>query len=292
MRRFLLFLGACSLFGLAAVYALGSLLLKPDRATVGPPPDGVGGEAMRFASRSGADLAAWVVPGTCGCGAVVVLHGVKADRRSMVGRVRLFHEAGYAVIAADLQAHGESTGDAITFGHRERLDAVSAVAFARRQFPGQPVAVVGVSLGGAAATLAGPVLDADAVVLEAVYADIDSATRNRLRMRGGDLAAAFAPLLLTQLPLRIGVSTRDLRPADAVRGLRGPVLVVGGTEDKHTTPVDTERLFAAAPEPKALWWVEGAAHVDFLSAEPDGYRRHVLGFLEDHLADRPGAMPP
>jgi fermentation-respiration switch protein FrsA (DUF1100 family) len=222
---------------------------------------------------------------------VVVLHGVRSNRGDVSNRVELFHEAGYGVVAPDLQAHGESEGEHITFGHLERLDAEAAVAFARSHFPGQPVAVVGVSLGGAAATLAGGDLGADAVVLEAVYPDIESATRNRLRIRAGGLGARLAPVLLAQLPLRTGVRPADLRPVDAVGTLGAPVLVVAGTRDQHTTPADTERLYAAARAPKVIWWVEGAAHVDFLNYAPEQYRARVLGFLRERLA-RAQANPP
>ncbi len=273
------------LLGAVGYVAAGSYLVSPAPAVVGPPPDGVGGRSVRFASRSGAELAAWDVPGGCRCGVVVVLHGVRSNRGGVANRVRLFHEAGYAVVAVDQQAHGESGGDHVTFGHLERLDARSAVEYARRRYPGQSVAVVGTSLGGAAATLAGPDLGADAVVLEAVYADIESATRNRLRMRGGAVGASLAPVLLAQLPLRTGADVADLRPVDHVGSLGVPVLVVAGTEDEHTTPADTRRLYAAAAEPKGLWWVEGAAHVDFLTADPTGYRAHVLGFLRRYLGD-------
>jgi fermentation-respiration switch protein FrsA (DUF1100 family) len=57
-------------------------------------------------------------------------------------------------------------------------------------------------------------------------------------------------------------------------------LVFGGGADRHTTPEETRRLFAAAPEPKRLWIVPGAAHGDFQAASPAEYRRQVLDFLD------------
>ena len=39
----------------------------------------------------------------------------------------------------------------------------------------------------------------------------------------------------------------------------------------------------AASEPKELWLVPGAAHIDLLGYDPAGYRLHVLLFLEQHL---------
>jgi uncharacterized protein len=61
------------------------------------------------------------------------------------------------------------------------------------------------------------------------------------------------------------------------------VLVVAGSLDRHTTLEETRRLFAAAPAPKALWVVDGAAHEDLLAFDRAEYRRRVLGFLGARL---------
>lgn len=282
-RRLLTFSLLAGLAGAVALWAAGTVLIQPAPAAVGPLPEDLAGETIRFASASGSDLAAWSVPGSCACGSVVLLHGVRANRGALVGRARVLHDAGYSVLAVDLQAHGESGGEHITFGALERLDAIAAVAQARRRFPNQPVGVVGVSLGGAAAALAADRLGADAVVLEAVYTDIETATRNRLRMRLGRFGAALAPALTFQLPLRTGVEARSLRPVEAIAHLGAPVLVVAGERDAHTTPADSRALFDAAQAPKELWWVRGAAHVNVLDAAPAAYRERVLGFFRRYL---------
>ena len=280
--------GAAAALAVAAYLAVGTVLIGPAPADVGAPPADLDGTSITFASASGARLAAWSIPGSCSCGTVVLLHGVRANRSHLENRARLFHEGGYDALVVDLQAHGESEGAHITFGHLERLDAQAAVAVASQRLPGRPVAVVGVSLGGAAAALAGADLGADAVVLEAVYADIESATRNRLGRRLGGAGALFAPALLAQLPFRTGVRAQDLAPRQTVGALGAPVLIVAGTDDAHTTPADTRRLYEAAAPPKSLWWVQGAQHVDFLTYAPEAYRERVLGFLREVL---PRAIP-
>lgn len=267
--------------GTAAVWAVGSLLVAPAHRVLPPPQPGV--EVLAIPSASG-DLAAWVQPVDSARGVVVLMHGVRADRSSQIGRMRLFHEAGYVTVAFDFQAHGESPGEAITFGWREREDAIAAVHFARGRFPGLPVAVVGQSMGGAAAILAGPRLGADALVVEAVYGSVERATRNRLRMRLGPLGEHVAPLLVLQFRPRLGLSAAALRPVEAVAEVDTPILVLGGSEDRHTWPTETRALYAAAPEPKALWVIDGAAHQDFLAFAPEAYRKRVLAFLDRHLA--------
>ena len=275
---------ASLVLGSAVVWMAGSVLVAPVHRAVSTPPD-LAVELASIPSPSG-ELAAWVALADSARGVVVLMHGVRADRGSQADRVRLFGEAGYHAVAFDFQAHGESPGDAITFGWRERHDAVAAVAFARERFPGLPVAVVAQSMGGAAAILAGRQLDADALVVEAVYESVERATRNRLAMRLGRAGAIAAPLLTAQIRPRLGVSTDQLRPARAASEIDVPLLVLAGSDDEHAQPDEARAIYDAAPEPKALWIVEGAVHQDLYRYTPDAYRERVLAFIDRHLTRR------
>jgi alpha-beta hydrolase superfamily lysophospholipase len=200
----------------------------------------------------------------------------------MLERARVLHEHGYATILIDLQAHGESSGDAITAGHLEKHDVRAAVEFARREHPFERIGVIGVSLGGAAAVLASP-LDIDALVIESVYPNIADAILNRVAAKLGPFSSIPASLLLIQLKPRFGISPSELRPIDRMPLVGCPVCVASGTADRHTTVTETEQLFAAAPEPKELWLVDGAAHVDLFRIDPVHYGQKVIGFLDRHL---------
>src|SRR5262249_8621858 len=94
-----------------------------------------------------------------------------------------------------------------------------------------------------------------------------------------------APLLLLQLRPRLGVSAAELRPVDRIANFRQPVLIVAGDADRDTTPADTALLFGAANQPKALWMIPGAAHVDLLEFAGDTYRRKILEFLRNVLSN-------
>ena len=282
MMRWRLGLAAVGLAAaLGVVWTAGSALTAPAVRSVEAPAD-LHVESVWIRSPSGR-LAAWVVPADSARGVVVLMHGVRADRSSQTDRIRLFRDAGYHTVAFDFQAHGESPGDAITFGWRERADAVAAVAFARGRFPELPLAVVAQSMGGAAAILAGRQLGADALVVEAVYESVERATRNRLAMRLGRAGAIAAPLLTAQLQPRLGISADSLRPARAASQLGVPLFVLSGSEDRHARPDEARAIYDAAPEPKALWIVSGAAHQDLYRYAPAAYRARVLGFLDLHL---------
>ena len=234
----------------------------------------------------------WLSRGTTHGGVVLLLPGVRANRLAMVDRALVLHAAGYSTLLIDFQATGESSGDAITFGWRERLDVIAAVQTLRWMLPGEPIGIIGISLGGAATLLAAAALDVQAAVLEAVYPSIEVAVENRLRMRFGTLGATLSPLLIVQLRPRLGVSPSDLKPIDRIGRLRCPIFIIGGIVDQHTTVADTQRLYAAAREPKELWLIPDAAHVDYLRTSGAEYQRRVLAFFDRALRTRQPANPP
>ncbi len=200
------------------------------------------------------------------------MHGVRANRLSMLERARFLSHADYSVLLFDFQAHGESS-----------RDAQAAVSFLRSNAPGERIGVIGVSLGGAAALLASPPLDVNAMVLEMVYPTIDQAIRNRLIMKLGWWASSLAPLLSWQLRPRLGIDPEVLRPIDRIGKISPAKLHIVGAEDQHTTLEESRGMFNAASEPKELWIVNGARHVDLYAIAKKEYEEHVLGFFGKYL---------
>jgi fermentation-respiration switch protein FrsA (DUF1100 family) len=270
-------------FFCGAVWLAGSFLSHPVNHSVGAFPAYLQGRDVEFESGSGSKLRGWLIPGRAGAGAVVLLHGFRGDRRQMLGRASFLSEAGYGVLLFDFQAHGESPGKQITIGHLESRDAQASVAFMKQNCPGEKLGVVGLSMGGAAAVLASPALEVDAMVLEMVYPDIERATADRMESRLGAWARGLTPLLLMQLPLRAGIGKEALRPIDRIAEIKIPKLFIAGAKDRHTKLDESRELFAAAGEPKEFWVVEEAAHVDVHQIVKEEYERRILDFFEKRL---------
>ncbi len=270
--------------GLIASWFVAGALVAPNPRLVGDPPRELNASAFTVNSDSGSLISGWHTRPDSGNGVIVLLHGIGGSRLSMLDRARMLHDSGYATVMIDLQAHGESPGDAITVGHLEQHDVRAAVEFARREHPDEPIGVIGVSLGGAAALLASP-LGIDALVLESVYPNIHNAIHNRVSAILGPLSSIPASLLLIQLEPRLGVSPTELCPIDHMPDIDCPVFVASGTEDQHTTESETQAMFSAAQAPKHLWLVDRAAHVDLLRIDPIQYQQQIVGFLDRHLRD-------
>ncbi|MEJ5152271.1 alpha/beta hydrolase [Comamonas sp. MYb396] len=285
-------LAALLLAVLALAWWLAGWLSQPYRPEIGAAPQELGATAVEIATSQGM-VRGWYAAGTPGQGAVLLLHGVRADRRAMLPRALALHARGHAVLLIDLPAHGQSDGEMLSFGPREGLGIAAALAWLQAQQPAEKVAVIAASLGGAGLLMADLLQLPDAVVLEAVFPSMEAAVDNRVRAVLGPLAplAPIAtPLLLWQMPLRLGLDPYQLRPLDRLAGWNRPVMVLGGTEDRYTPPAETRQMAEAAgqahPGPQALqplWLVPGAAHVDLYQFAPQAYEAQVFGFLSVHL---------
>ena len=276
-------------FGIgAAVLVVGFALSAPARAVIGSPPPDLHAQTVTIPSKSGAMLRGWFIVGRPGGGAVVLMHGIRSNRLSMVRRARLLSAAGFSVLLFDFQAHGESTGARITFGRLEAEDASSSVAFVRARLPNERIGAIGTSLGGAAALLGPHPLPVNALALESVYSDIAPAITNRLRAALGSspgciAAPALEYLFELLLPPVLGVNANDLRPIDHVAEVDAPILIASGTSDDRTTMAETTAMFDRAKNPKLFWGVAGAGHVDLEAFAPDEYHSRVLPFLVENL---------
>jgi len=271
------------ILGVILVCAIGSVLVAPANHPVGVAPAGLRAENVKFTSASGATIHGWFVAGLPGKGAVILMHGVHSDRRSLINRAEFLRNAGYSVLLFDFQAHGESLGKHITFGYLESRDATAAVNFIHEKLPGEQVGVIGISMGAAAALLANPPLPVNALVLESSYPTIYQATEDRLVLRFGWLGELATPLLTCQLKPRLGIGLDDLRPLEKAKAIAIPKFFISGTTDHDTTINEAKSLFEAAAAPKQSWWIDGAAHVDMHAFAKAEYETRVLNFLNANL---------
>jgi pimeloyl-ACP methyl ester carboxylesterase len=172
-------------------------------------------------------------------GTIVYLHGVADNRTSVVGVVKRYVPRGYDVLAYDSRAHGDSTGDACTYGYYEKHDLAKAI-----DSIGNPtVAVIGVSLGAA-------------VALQAAAEDpriariVAISTFSDLRTVASERAPFFASAANVREAIAIAEEQAnfvadEVSPVKAAARLSGPVLLIHGAADRETAPAHSERIYQA-----------------------------------------------
>ncbi len=263
----------------AVIWFAGTALSHSTNRKIGNLPPDLQGRNVEFPSASGSTIHGWWIAGQPHKGAIILMHGVRDSRLSLLDRARFLSAAGYAVLLFDFQAHGESIGEQITFGYLESRDAQAAVKFVRETLPWEKIGVIGISLGGAATLLAEPKLEVNAIVLELVYPTIKQAMQNRLHHYLSFVGDAVTPLFIMQLQPRTGIAPDDLRPITKIANISAPKLLIAGAEDKHTLLAESQQMFQTAKEPKELWVVDGAQHQDIHHFAKQEYERRVLSFF-------------
>ena len=265
------------------VFALGPLLTAPAPTAVSTLSADFPVESVEIPSQQGVTVHGWLARGKPGGGVLLLVHSMRSNRMEMLSRARFLKDQGYSVLFIDLQAHGETAGDHITFGLREAENVEASIAFLRKTFPSERMGAIGASLGAAAIVLAQQNLKLDAVILESLHPTLEEAVDNRLKLHFGDHGSILLPLMLWQLSFYLDVSLDALSPITRINNLNAPVLFISGTHDVHTTQPETERLYAAARFPKELWIVPGAQHFNMHSYAGREYEQRVSDFLSYYL---------
>jgi len=262
-------------------WLIGSLLVRSTHSAVEPAR--APAQDLTIVTADGLSLAATFRPGRrVDAPAVLLLHGNGASREQTADNAAWLAVRGYATLTIDFRGHGQSSASSHSFGWNESKDVRAAFAWLKEKEHGAPVALIGISMGGASALLGdnGPVA-ADAMVLQAVYSDIRHSIRNRMAsMISRWPATLFEPLLSFQSRLRFGVWPSRLSALDALERYRGPVLIIGGADDPFTPSEETQRMFDAVPGPKTLWLAPGVNHEGISDLESSDYRQQLLSFLE------------
>ncbi len=217
-------------------------------------------EAQDFTfSSGGLKLKGWLFAGSgARRGTMIYLHGSADNRASGVYITERFLARGFDALAYDSRAHGESEGNACTYGCFEKHDVSRAID----ALHAQPIVVVGVSLGAAVA-LQAAAEDSRiaAVVAVSSFSDLRTVANERAPFiaSSSNIEAAFK-LAEEQAQFKVD----EASPLWAAPRIRVPLFLVHGQADIETAPTHSQRLFAALRGERRLLVVPGAGHNDVL----------------------------
>ena len=265
------------------IYLIGTKLISSSPFVMGAIPKELPNtQEVHFKSKNGATLSGWLTKAKHPKGGVLLLHALRSNRLQMLNRAKFLQREGYTVLLFDFQAHGESSGKHISFGYLESLDVESAYDYLEKELGKPNIGIIGISLGGASALLSNVKKRAKVIVLESVYPTLEEAIKDRLEIYLGSMGRYLSPLLAWQLQPRLGFGVEDLKPIEELSKVKGAVLLIAGEKDKHTTLQESQMMFKKLHEPKELWIVPNAKHVDFDALLGEEYEKRVLRFLEKY----------
>ena len=248
-----------------------------------PADEGLTFQEVGFESSDGLDLKGWWVPEEGSSRAVILVHGLDANKSSqyVLDTSPIYAQAGYSVLMLDLRGHGESEGERTTVGYQEVRDVQGALSWLEEEKGFEPNEVVlhGWSMGGATVLRSAPGTGVAAVVEESSYADLPLLLENVLPEESG-LPSFFNPGIFLMAKLLLDFDPWAVRPEEDAAKLSEdgvPLLIVHSTDDEVVPFEHAEMLAVSYPEAE-FWKIAGYEHVQAYT-HPE-YRQRFLDILE------------
>jgi alpha-beta hydrolase superfamily lysophospholipase len=163
-------------------------------------------------------------------------------------------------------------------------DLAAAQAYLARRFPGQPLFLVGISLGAAVSLQALPRLgEVRGVWSERAYSQLEHAEVNEFRWLPGWVRNPLVEFYYRLGWLDCGFWRPAINLVDALDHLNVPIYFCHARQDELVPCAEGEALFQRYAGPRWHWWVEDATHYNIRQRHPDEYLHRLRAFLESHL---------
>jgi fermentation-respiration switch protein FrsA (DUF1100 family) len=244
-------------------------------------------EDAAVTTSDGYKLHGWFVPAEKGAPTIIVVHGYKDSRGSLLGVADVLHRHGYQVLVASLRAHDINDGEQISFGLHEMndLDAWRVYVRARADVNAGSLGLFGVSMGGTISIgYTAQHSDIRVLIADSAFSSVEDTAATSIRFFTGLPPFPFAPAIIFWMEREIGGRASDL---DATRWIHDiaprPILLMQGGADTVVSTESGRKLFDAAAEPKELWFEPAIGHAQFLKTLPGPFEAHVSKFLDNVL---------
>ena len=249
---------AAVLLGLAAT-ACTHVFFQPNRIKVATPDKlGLAYEEVRFRTTDGLELYGWFMPAKVSAsGTILQLHGNAENISTHFASLAWMPARGFNVFIFDYRGYGASEGEPTLEGVQKDIDAAMQALLARGDIDKNRIVMYGQSLGGAlAAYYVAQPSHRDrirALIIESAFSDYIDVAREKLAEHWLTWPIQWLPELTVQDRFSPLPAMAKISPL--------PLLILHGDQDRIVPVHHGERLYEAAREPKQLWIVPGAGHI-------------------------------
>ena len=267
-------------FVIVSLYGFYTAVRPPKIHSSFTPADfGLNFETVALKTKDAVKIKGWFISQENSDKIIIALHGYPADKGDILPSLVFLHQ-DFNLLFFDFRYFGASDGLYSTAGAREIYDLLAAVEFAKeRGFT--KIGIWGFSMGGAVALMgASKTLEIKAVVSDSSYASLSLLAKEPYR----NLAFLKYPLaFFTKVFARIflGISIDEVSPAEKVKGVKIPILLIHSSDDK-VIPFSHALLLKEAlkDNPNAeFWFQEEIRHGEFQKE----YETRIREFFQKNL---------
>ena len=237
----------------------------------------------RRKSSDGLTLVAHWLPAEDAKRTVIFCHGWRGNWNGDLSPfARWLHDNGCHVLSIEERAQGQSEGDYITMGIRERQDLVDWVRWYRTQgLPEAPLYVMGISMGASTVLLASPLLTEEGI--SGLIADCGyTVPYDEFKALGWNYFHVpefpVLKLLNHKFHKKTGLDLRSVSTLEALEKNKLPILFAHGKADSVVPLAMGQANYEACKTQKWQVLADNADHCMTFMAEPEAYKK-ALGEL-------------
>ncbi len=231
-------------------------------------------------------LEGWLVPHPQSRGVILMFTGYAGVKDGLLTPAAHMYQFGYSSLLVDFRGSGESSRNDTTLGMREADDVAAAFAYAKHEWPDQPLVLYGVSMGSAAILRAAAVngVRPAAIIVEGVFDRFLTTARHRFDAVGVPSFPA-AELLVFWGSVQMGYNGFRHNPIDYATAVECPILVLHGALDPWITTAETNAIVERIRGSKRMVEVPGVGHdMPYVYRAPDLWVQTVKQFLAQRVA--------
>lgn len=245
-------------------------------------------ERVRIRSKDGLNLAGDYYAGQEGRPVHICCHGYRGlGVRDFCGGVKTLLAQGDGVLLIHQRAQGDSEGHAMSFGIREREDALRWAEYCAKRFPDAPIFLHGISMGAATVLMTSALplpKNVRGILADCPYDVPKDIIILTAKKHAGPMAALLWPFLqVGALLFAGGLRFGSVCCHEAVKHANVPILIIHGEDDRFVPAYMSEPMAAANPARVTRVTFPDAGHgLSYLMDTPR-YQRITRDFIENCL---------
>lgn len=250
--------------------------------------DEVGGEDIYIKSRDRLKLHGRLIThGDAPRPLVIFFHGYHSScRRDLAIQSKGVFDEGYDILLVSQRGHGKSGGRYLCFGTKERYDALAWCNYAKERFGDIPMALMGLSMGGATVMMASALPlpeNIKCIIDDCGFTSPLEVTVNTLVHRAHVIPYPTVYFMNFWCMLLAGFRLGQISTLKALKENTRPLLIIHGELDTY---VPTEMSLRNAKVNEALTELvvfSGAKHAQSVYYHRDGYIQKLTEFLGKYM---------
>lgn len=217
---------------------------------------------------------------------VVVVHGYGSASKYMGAYAKMFHEAGYNVLAPDNRSFGMSQGKYAGYGWKDRSDLANWIKMVNNKNGAQSqIGLYGISMGAATVmyTLGEKLQNVKFAIADCGYSTISGELNYQINDMFHLPSFPIVPTASLYADALAGFNFYQANTKDTLKRSKVPLFVIHGSKDKFVPTSNAYKNYDYAQGPKKLWIVKGAGHAQSLRVAGKQYNTNVLEFSKDYF---------